>query len=134
MIKMHYYCVTFSIHRFDSSYGKFHFDDERIHITTSLYSQYVYGLGEHQKSFLIDTTQAHNFVFWAKGGAAKVSKPSVNSAEMTLCDATRRYTGIRVVSKLKAGNHYPHQIHTCIGTGYGHFENVHFEHRLGFLG
>ena len=60
-------------YRFDSSLGDLKFGDERIHISTAVHSRYIYGLGEHQKKFLIDTGQNHNYVFWAKGGSAKVT-------------------------------------------------------------
>ncbi|KAF6029249.1 hypothetical protein EB796_012432 [Bugula neritina] len=47
--------------------GKLQFNDEKIQFSTSVLSKYLYGLGEHQKTFLIDThNHSHNFVFWSR--------------------------------------------------------------------
>jgi len=64
-----------SICRFNScEVGKLQFNDEKIQFSTSVLSRYLYGLGEHQKTFLIDThNHSHNFVFWSRDQPPKVT-------------------------------------------------------------
>lgn len=41
-------------------------------LRTTVHTRYMYGLGEHQKRFLIDTCAPHSFTFWARDQPPKV--------------------------------------------------------------
>ncbi|XP_023930007.1 lysosomal alpha-glucosidase [Lingula anatina] len=51
---------------FDSSHGLLTFADQFLQISTSLPTQYIYGLGEHRDSLLHDATKPHTFGFYAR--------------------------------------------------------------------